>query len=570
MKSLKQKIILLMLASGLSIIIILLSITVFSINRYSSQLMRLNENTVNSDYDMNIRNQVENTVSLVDAVHRYQQSRGLSDSQGKEIARELIRTIRYNESGYFWIDDFDGVNVLLPPTPKAEGKSRINLKDVKGKELIKEILAKGKQEKGGFTDYWFPKPGEKEASLKRGYSKSFAPYRWVIGTGNYIDDIRELIKNQYSANDEYIKKLLTVLMLASLVLTIIMIFVSILFGKSIADPVIASSVVSQNLSKGDLTSRIDRKYSTRKDEVGIMAASMNNAMANIEKMVSSVVESLKNLYQSIEQINQGNQNLSQRTSEQASALEEIASTLEETSATVSQNTDNSKHANETSMASSDFAEKGGILVNSAVESINEISASSKRIGEIISVIDEIAFQTNLLALNAAVEAARAGEQGRGFAVVAGEVRNLAGRSASAAKEIGELIRDSLSKIEHGTDQANMSGDAIQEIIASVKNVTGLIAEISMSSEEQKTGMGQINSAVMELDSMTQQNAALVEEIASSSEEMASQAQEILDLTDMCRISDKGTELNRTDVKKPVMKEDEPPSRQMEDQGYEEF
>lgn len=265
-------------------------------------------------------------------------------------------------------------------------------------------------------------------------------------------------------------------------------------------------------------------------------------------MVSSLITAMQNLYYATEQISAGNQNLSQRTTEQASSLEEIASTLEETTATITQNTENAKHANTTSIASYQFAEKGGELVGDAVMSINEISDSSKKIGEIINVINEIAFQTNLLALNAAVEAARAGDQGRGFAVVAGEVRNLAQRSATAAKQIGELIRESIGKIEKGTDQANNSGEAIKEIINSVKNVTQLISEITAASDEQKTGIDQINTAIMELDNMTQQNAALVEETASASEEMAAQALDLMNMTKVFKIENQ-VELDQDILKK---------------------
>jgi methyl-accepting chemotaxis protein len=181
--------------------------------------------------------------------------------------------------------------------------------------------------------------------------------------------------------------------------------------------------------------------------------------------------------------------------------------------------------------------EGGKLVSEAVDSINEINETSKKIGEIITVVNEISFQTNLLALNAAVEAARAGEQGRGFAVVAGEVRNLAQRSGSAAKEIGELIKNSVNMIENGTEKVNRSGESLNEIIKSVRNVSQVIAEITEASNEQKSGMQQINIAITEMDSMTQQNAALVEETASASEQMANQAQELLGMMKKFRVKE---------------------------------
>ena len=269
-------------------------------------------------------------------------------------------------------------------------------------------------------------------------------------------------------------------------------------------------------------------------EIKVMENDHDSAMAGIKKMaddleqtIFAIIVASQNLSQAVDQIASGNQNLSQRTSEQASSLEEIASTIEESTATINQNAENAEQANRQTEISSKLAQNGGTLVGEAVTSINEINQTSKKIGEIITVINEISFQTNLLALNAAVEAARAGEQGRGFAVVAGEVRNLAQRSGSAAKEIGVLIKEILEKIELGTGKANKSGEAINEVIESVKGVVKVMAEISAASSEQKQGINQINIAITEMDTMTQQNAALVEETASASEEMANQAQELL-------------------------------------------
>lgn len=535
MKSLRLKVIMLTLGTGLGVLVVIISISIFAINRNSRQLLKLNEEIIFRDYDKNIKNQVENVVSLIESVRKYQLANNLSEAQGKILARELVRDLRYDKVNYFWIDDFDGINILLPPSPGGEGKSRINLKDVKGKEMVRELIANGRLPEGGYTEYWFPRPGEKDASRKRGYTKSFDAYKWVIGTGNYVDDMEKVVAEQKAANAKYIRTLLLVVLAVGAVISITIVIISVFFGNSLARPVIESAGVANKLAEGDLTYRIDSRYAKRQDEVGTLVASINTAIDKLDKMITSIVTAMQSLYQATDQINQGNQNLSQRTTEQASALEEIASTIEETTATITQNTDNARHANTTSIASYEFAEKGGELVNSAVLSINEISESSKKIGEIISVINEIAFQTNLLALNAAVEAARAGEQGRGFAVVAGEVRNLAQRSGAAAKQIGELIRESIKKIDNGTEQANRSGDAINEIINSVKNVTQLISEITAASDEQKSGIDQINTAVMELDNMTQQNAALVEETASASEEMASQAMELMEQMKMFKI-----------------------------------
>jgi len=289
------------------------------------------------------------------------------------------------------------------------------------------------------------------------------------------------------------------------------------------------------LAENDLTAKI---HIRSMDEIGKLAMNINNATSNLDVTVSSVQASMKYLHETIDKINKGNQELAQRTSQQASAIEEIASSVEETASLISQNSESSANASDTSKASLNFAVKGNELVNSAVLSINEIKESSKKIGDITSVINEIAFQTNLLALNAAVEAARAGEQGRGFAVVAAEVRNLAQRSGSAAKEISKLITESIQKIEKGTAQANESGEAIKEIVESVRNVSNLMLEITASTYEQKSGITQINTAINEMNSMTQMNAALVEETASSSENMSDRAKKLADMTEVFKTTQK--------------------------------
>ena len=227
------------------------------------------------------------------------------------------------------------------------------------------------------------------------------------------------------------------------------------------------------------------------------------------------------------QLSQGNDDLSQRTQEQAAALEQTAASMEEMTATVKQNADNARSANQLANGARAQADRGGTVVSEAVQAMQEINESSRKIADIISVIDEIAFQTNLLALNAAVEAARAGEQGRGFAVVATEVRTLAQRSASAAKEIKELIGDSVEKVRTGSELVDSSGKVLAEIVDSVKKVSDIVAEISAASEEQSTGIDQVNNAVTQMDETTQQNAALVEEAAAASKAMQQQAQQLI-------------------------------------------
>ncbi|HTP38308.1 MAG TPA: methyl-accepting chemotaxis protein [Steroidobacteraceae bacterium] len=263
---------------------------------------------------------------------------------------------------------------------------------------------------------------------------------------------------------------------------------------------------------------------------------INELTANMAGVVARVKIAASEVHRGADEISQGNTNLSQRTEEQASSLEETASSMEQMTSTVKQNADNAGHANQLAVAARDQAEKGGAVVSQAVKAMTEINDSSKKIADIIGVIDEIAFQTNLLALNAAVEAARAGEQGRGFAVVASEVRNLAGRSATAAKEIKDLINDSVKKVDEGSSLVAQSGQTLEQIVSAVKKVSDIIAEIAAASQEQSSGIDQVNKAVMQLDEMTQQNAALVEQASAASQSMADQARQLNEMMDKYQVA----------------------------------
>jgi len=293
---------------------------------------------------------------------------------------------------------------------------------------------------------------------------------------------------------------------------------------AVSTPLHEAQGVLTALAANDLTKNMTGSYQGEFDQ---MKSSLNNALQNLSVTVATVREAVEAVTAGSEQITKGSEDLSQRTSEQASALEETSASMEEMTSTVKQNADNAKQANQLAIAARDTADKGGSVTKKAVEAMGEINKSSKKIADIITVIDEIAFQTNLLALNAAVEAARAGEHGRGFAVVAAEVRNLAQRSATAAKEIKGLINESIQRVNDGSELVNQSGKTLEEIVSSVKRVTDIIAEITAASQEQASGIDQVNKAIMQMDETTQQNAALVEETTSAAQSMKEQARGLM-------------------------------------------
>ncbi len=297
-----------------------------------------------------------------------------------------------------------------------------------------------------------------------------------------------------------------------------------MIARLVVKPMKSLESMAVRAKEGDLTGRASVNS---QDEIGRTSESFNLMFDRVSEVIGSVKTAVSGITTGTSEINAGTSDLAGRTSAQAGALEETSASMEQMTSTIKQNADNAKQANQLAVAAREVAEKGGMVTDKAVEAMGEINQSSKKIADIINVIDEIAFQTNLLALNAAVEAARAGEQGRGFAVVASEVRNLAQRSASAAKEIKSLINESVQKVDGGSELVNRSGQTLAEIVNSVKRVTDIISEISAASQEQAAGIDQVNKAVMQMDQGTQQNAALVEQATSASQSMAQQAEDLL-------------------------------------------
>ena len=310
------------------------------------------------------------------------------------------------------------------------------------------------------------------------------------------------------------------------------------FAEALRSAVAETQAAVKATIDGDLSKRVDLTGKT--GELAELSAGVNSLIDTVSALIRQIAASAAQVKGGLDEISQGNTNLSQRTSEQAASLEETASSMEEMASTVKKTAENATLANELAIAAQTQAEKGGTVVDSAVGAMSGINAASGKIADIIGVIDSIAFQTNLLALNAAVEAARAGDQGRGFAVVANEVRTLAGRSATAAKEIKSLINESVARVAEGSRLVDQSGNALREIVASVKKVTNIVSEIAMASREQSAGIDQVNLAVMQMDQTTQQNAALVEQAAASSEAMVEQMNTLDSLISRYVLGDSGS------------------------------
>ena len=309
---------------------------------------------------------------------------------------------------------------------------------------------------------------------------------------------------------------------------------TIMLIKNIVVPLNLAVEVAERVANGDLTSEIADPENT--DETGMLIKSIRKMNETLNSIVSDVRSSSQTIAQATSEIAAANMDLSGRTETQASALQETATAIEQVTSNIQHNSDNAQQANDLANKSSEVASRGGTRMAEVVDTINSINESSRKIVDIISVIDGIAFQTNILALNAAVEAARAGEQGRGFAVVASEVRNLAQRSASAAKEIKELISESVSKVENGSKLVNQAGNTMTELVESIQNVTITVGEISTSSREQSQAVNQIRQSISSLDDVTQQNTALVEEAASAAASLNEQAAHLTDVVSRFKLS----------------------------------
>ena len=303
-------------------------------------------------------------------------------------------------------------------------------------------------------------------------------------------------------------------------------------GSVLKRRVAVSQAVAQRVRDGDLTVPV---RDDARDEFTPLLASLDEMQTALTRVVSRVRQGAESVATASAEIAQGNQDLSSRSESQASALEQTAASMEELGSTVRQNADNAQQANQLAKSAAGVAEQGGEVVAQVVDTMRGISESSRKIGDIINVIDGIAFQTNILALNAAVEAARAGEQGRGFAVVAGEVRTLAQRSAEAAKEIKHLIEESVERVDQGSALVDRAGTTMHDVVASIRRVTDLMGEISAASVEQSAGVAQVGEAVIQMDETTQQNAALVEEIAAAATGLSSQSRELVEAVAVFRI-----------------------------------
>jgi methyl-accepting chemotaxis protein len=466
------------------------------------------ERIMNNNFDSLIKSEVQTVNALLNVVYKKYQNKELTYPQAEKLARDLVRDLRYGKEGYFWLDTPEGINVVLLGR-EVEGKSRINNLDAKGKYLIQDIIKAGMQPDGGYTSYWFNKKTGSEVYPKRAFAMHNKNFNWVIGTGNYLDDIDKVVADEKQLKQEKISYLQHFLLYITLIIFFISTVVAIVISRRISLPILQVSKHVEDISEGDLSGILKVKS---KDEIGALAKSVNKMKEKLREIIATITTGSENLVIASREVNATAEHISNGASVGASSTEELSATMEEIGA----NTDNNAaNATQTQTIAAKVVEQ----VRSINEAFSKTADAMQTITRKILVINEIATKTDMLAINAAVEAARAGEQGKGFSVVAAEVRKLAERSKAAAIEISDLSHGSISVSKE-------SLTLLQEAIPNILKTADLIEEIKQSSLEQNSSTTQINSAIFQLVNITQQNSAASEELAANSSELESQAERL--------------------------------------------
>ncbi len=502
-----NKIVFLAIGAALFIGLIISGVFVYIINNNQQRELSQLEKSLRNNYDNRIKEHTDIIMSMLEQIDKAGSDFGLSKEATEKFAANIIREAKYGENGYFWADNANGQNVFIRGS-KTEGTQRWDTKDSDGNMLVQEII-NAALTGDGYSEYLWPKEGSDKPLPKRTYSDYFKPYDWVIGTGNYIDDIDNELLGHAKVSYKAMRNTLVLLLLIFLVVSILVVVISIIVGRRLSKPIISLVSEVEEVGNGKIDMVIDIKS---KDEVGLLASAMNTMLSNLRNIVETIVSGSDYINNASLQLSSASEQLSQGASEQASSIEEVSSTMEEMTSNIEQNSQNAQETDKVSTEANDSIKEVADYAQKALD-------ANKQIAEKITIINDIAFQTNILALNAAVEAARAGEHGRGFAVVAAEVRKLAERSRAAADEIVVLAQTGLQLTEK-------TGEIMLNTLPKIENTSKLIQEIAAASIEQNNGADQVNSAMQQLNTITQENAASSEELASNANNLTEQAHQL--------------------------------------------
>ncbi|MBZ9687194.1 methyl-accepting chemotaxis protein [Clostridium estertheticum] len=568
MKKISTKIIALNILVVLLTAILIGGVAAYRMSVLSNNTITTIDTTVRNDYDEKIKSGVENVITMLEGINKKYKAGEMTLEQAKKLGADLTREMKYGEGGYFWIDTVEGVNVVLLGGV-SEGTNRLELKDVKGKYLVKEIIENGLKEKGGYTDYWFPKKGEQTPLPKRGYSKAFKDFNWVIGTGNYVDDIDKFILSEKTVlSKSFVESVIYFSILVILVIGLSVI-IAFYFSKKISNPILIISKLVDKTAKLDLV--YDKSYEKvldYKDETGIIGKAVVNLRSalrditiNLQNNSQEVLQYSKDMtiatdetVQSIEAVSVAIEELAKGATNQVqdaqSGARELADLAEEINTAVNSSELLKDYSNETKLVNAEGLQSMKLLTErfkesnkyneEVVENISMLANKSNSIGEVISTIQAVAEQTNLLALNAAIEAARAGEAGRGFAVVAEEVRKLAEKTAEATNEITDMIVEIQGEISKVTlninkgatinKEANLSMELSQKsfnvIEKAIANMISQIDTLGSNINNVDKNKERVLQAIEGMSAISEQSAASTQEISASMEEQTSTMEEI--------------------------------------------
>ena len=545
---------------------------VFNISRMQKsyeQSVTSMETALYEDYDEQIKGQVENTITLLESVYAKQQAGEYTEKEAKTLAADLIRELRYGESGYFWVDTYEGDNVVLLGGD-VEGTNRLESEDVNGYQMIKDIIANGKKDGGGFTEYYFPKEDSTEAFPKRAYSKSFEPYQWVVGTGNYVDELEQLAVDKNAAQKAAFEQTVMLAIAVLGVAVVLLIITALLIVMDIVTSLKVSMKFVDNMSEGDYTKEFPEKYQKRRDDFGKLAKCMEDMKQATVDLISRVQEESNTINQvvglvndSVIELNSGIEGVSATTEELSAGMEETAATT-----TVVNESTEEMHLAVQSIAqrSQEGAEKANEISQRADETKEKVIAARDRTTELktdiqqdlesaldhVKVVEQIyeladaimgiTSQTNLLALNASIEAARAGEAGKGFAVVAGEIGSLAEQSRETVMKIQNVTQGVTEAVENLSQNSKRLLDFVvtdvsedyksflvvgEQYSQDAKYIEQLVSDFSATAQELFATMEDVKISMQDISKAADEGAIGTTEIAQKSADIAGESDQVL-------------------------------------------